>query len=257
MQKEAIGQPACQGKENRMELLGGGVFAFVSPNHTFGTDALLLADFASPSPSCLAADLGSGCGIIPLLWCRENPPRKIWAVELQAEACALIRQSVAYNGLQDKLEVVQADLRQLPSTTIPRGRLDLVVSNPPYQEVDAGLPDKGEARRLARREESCTIEDVARTSAGLLRFGGRLCICHRPVRLPEIMEKLRAMSLEPKRLRLVQARADKAPFLFLLETRKGGRPGLQVLPTLLLKVADGQDSAELRRIYRLYAMREQ
>ena len=68
-------------------------------------------------------------------------------------------------------------------------------------------------------------------------------------RLAELLETLRRSGLEPKRLRLVQHDAASAPSLLLLESRRGGRPGLAVEPTLLLRDADGRETDETRRIY--------
>ena len=70
-----------------------------------------------------------------------------------------------------------------------------------------------------------------------------------PERLAELLETLRRSGLEPKRLRLVQHDAASAPSLLLLESRRGGRPGLAVEPTLLLRDADGRETGETRRIY--------
>ena len=55
--------------------------------------------------------------------------------------------------------------------------------------------------------------------------------------------------LEPKRLRLVQQRPGKEPYLFLLECRKGGGAGLVVEETLVLTDGSGNYSLEMERIY--------
>ena len=239
------------------EPLGGGVEVLVSEQHRFGTDTILLAHFAAPRPADRAAELGSGCGAIPLLWCRETPPAHIAAVELQEEACALLRRSVERNGLEEKISVLQADLRALRGA-LPAGAFDLVACNPPYKPAGTGIVNPDAARRLARHEAECTLAEIAAAAARLLRFGGRFCLCQRPERLCDVLEAFRSAGLEPKRLRFVQQRETKAPKLFLIEGRKGGRPGgLVTLPTLLLEGADGNPSPELKEIYGTYRGKEQ
>jgi len=104
-------------------------------------------------------------------------------------------------------------------------------------------------RRTARTEEACTLEDICRTAGRLLRWGGAFCLVHKPERLTDLLCALRENGLEPKRLRLVSPRWDRAPSLLLAEARRGGRPGLRVEPPLILENPDGSHSAELSRIY--------
>ena len=121
--------------------------------------------------------------------------------------------------------------------------------NPPYTAPGAGIPSEDGARRAARQGDSLSLEDVARGARYALRFGGRLCLCLRPQRLAEAVEVFHSHQLEPKRLRLVQQRAGKAPFLFLLECRRGGKPGMEVGPVLLLEREDGSPTQEIEAIY--------
>lgn len=234
------------------EPLGSGIEVLVSQRHRFGTDTVLLADFAAPRPTDRAVELGSGCGAIPLLWRRDRAPAHITAVELQPEACALLRQSAARNGLEETIDVVQADLRAL-SGVLPAGSFHLVVCNPPYKPAGTGIVNPDPSRRLARHEEGCTLAEVAEAAARLLQFGGRFCLCQRPERLCDVLEAFRRAGLEPKRLRFVQQRAAKAPKLFLVEGRRGGKPGgLVTLPTLFLEDASGASSEEMEKIYGSY-----
>ena len=119
--------------------------------------------------------------------------------------------------------------------------------NPPYFAEGSGRAS--ESMAVARSEAVCTLADVVTAAAWCLRTGGAFCIVHRPERLAELLSLMGGAGLEPKRLRLVQHRLEKQPSLVLVEGRKGARPGLEVLPTLILTGPDGQDSAEVRRIY--------
>ena len=229
------------------EPLGRNTFVYVTPRHTFNTDTLLLADFAAPKAKEICADLGTGCGTIPLWWAERCRPTRVIGIELQEEACQLARRSALENGDQDFLTIRQGDIRALPDGDFPRD-LHLITCNPPYQAAGTGILSGGTSEQTARHETACTLEDLARTAQACLRWGGRLCLCHRPHRLTDVMTTLRAFSLEPKRLQLVQQRQEKDPFLFLLEARRGGNPGIRLLPTLFLQDDKGKDTPAFRRI---------
>ena len=228
-----------------------------SSAHRFGTDAFLLADFARPRQGELVCDLGTGCGIIPLIWAmRAKPvPAGVWGVELQPEAVALFQESVRRSQLPFSVCPVEADLRQWaqPGRALPEqppaGMLHLVCCNPPYFAEHTGGISRAQAHRTARHEGSCTLEQVCRASFRLLRYGGRLAICLRPQRLAEAMTSFTEAGITPKRLRFVAKEADTPPWLFLLEGKKGGHPGLQVLPQLNLYRA-GKPTPELEALYR-------
>lgn len=214
------------------EALGGGRFIDVTPVHTFGTDALLLAEFAEARPHERVCDLGTGCGILPLLLHRTSSAPCVDAVELNPEAAALARKNVEQNGLQECITVYEADWRSLP---LKSGAYDRVLCNPPYFPADSGKPSPDPARRLARQEQGDTLSDVTAAASRLLKNGGHAVLCHRPERLADLFAALRAHRLEPKRLRFVHARKDLPPCLLLCDAVRGAKPSLRVLPPLILE----------------------
>lgn len=237
----------CPG--GKPEPLSSGFYAVTGKGHTFNTDTILLADYSMPRHGETCADFGTGCGTIPLLWCARSAPRRVYAVELQEEACELARSSARFNGLESRIEIVREDIRLLKENrSIPRD-LDLIACNPPYQPDGSGLHCAQESRRIARHEVACGFSDIAAAAGAFLRWGGRFFFCLRPERLCDAIPALRTAGLEPKRLRFVQQRADKAPFLFLMQANRGGRPGLSVQPALLVESQDGGWSEEMLRIY--------
>ncbi len=229
----------------RRERLGGGFHICVSPVCRFETDGILLARFAAPGRKERAADLCSGSGIVPLLWCRDDPARQADAFELQPAAAALARLSAEENGFAG-LNVFTRDIRALPPELA--GRYDLVSGNPPYRAAGSGRLSPKAERETARGERFCTLDDFVRAAAFLLGDKGRFCLCHRPARLPELFALFAKYRLEPKRLRLVQHRADTPPFLLLAEARRGANPGLEVEPVLLAEQG-GQYTAEWQAFY--------
>lgn len=239
------------------EPLSGGISLIVSPVHRFNTDTVLLAWFAAPRKNEACADFGTGCGAIPLIWCAKARtgegalPAKIYAVELQDDACSMAERSVKENGLEKTISIVHGDLTRLPYLHAPRG-LDLVCCNPPYKPEGTGIRNPHEGMSIARHEVACGFADIAKAASYQLRFGGRFCCCLRPERLCGVMEDLRNAGLEPKRLRFVQQRPDKPPSLFLLQAARGGKPGLRVEPVLFVEGTSGGFSPEMIQIYGAY-----
>jgi tRNA1(Val) A37 N6-methylase TrmN6 len=234
------------------EPLGGGMEIFVTDSYHFTTDTILLAHFSNRRGGRRRIDLGAGCGTIGLLWLKENRSLEVTAVEIQTDACELLSQSVRLNGLGQHLSILNADLRELRGR-LPFGTFDMVACNPPYKLCGTGVPNPEDKKLLARHETACTLNDICTAASNLLQFGGRFCLCQRPERLPDVMEAMRAASVEPKTLRLVQQRRDKAPKLFLMEGRKGGKRGyMETLPTLFIENDEGDFSDEMRRIYGNY-----
>lgn len=239
-------------QEFRKEYLGAGITAFVSDSHIFGTDAVLLADFAAPSKKARCCDLGSGCGIIPLLWCKKETG-KITAVEIQPLAVEQINAAIEFNSLSERLEAVNADLRELKGK-VPFGCFDVVTMNPPYKASGAGIESRSGADKIARHETMCSLSDVCAAAKKLLNFGGKLCMCIRPERLCELFCEMRAAGIEPKRLRLVSKLPGKAPWLALVEGRRGGRSGMTVEPELFVYGDSGEYSDEMKKIYGDYLL---
>lgn len=221
----------------------------VSGGHRFGTDAFLLASFANARPKEKVCDLGSGCGIIPLLLLRApQPPAHVTALEIDPDAVALMELTRADNKLAQAFTPVLGDLRA-PPPLLKAGSFDLVTCNPPYFLPGAGAQSPDPARSRARSEGCCTLGDVCRAAARLLRYGGRFCLCHRPERLCDVVSALRGCNLEPKRLRPVLQRRGAAPWLLLWEARLGGNPGLEIAPALVVEHPDGGFSDEMLTIY--------
>ena len=216
----------------------------------FGTDAVLLADFAAPRRHDRVCDLGTGTGIIPLLlYARENTISAD-AVEIQPDMSDMAARSMAMNGLNEKIRVLSGDLRSI-RTLLPHARYDLVTCNPPYGKAGGTLLNPDASKRLARHEESCAIEDVACAAAWLLQNGGRLCCVFPAARMIELSDAMRKYRMAPKRIRMVHSRVEKAAHLCLMEGMLDARPGLIIEPPLVIYDENNAYTPELRRIYGL------
>lgn len=232
------------------EPLGREMAVLVSDVHRFNTDTLLLADFSLPKPRQRCADLGSGCGAIPLLWCARSSPASVLALELDKGAAELMQCSVRENRLADMLHIVCGDIREY-KMHLPHQGLDLIACNPPY--FTTGQRSSGSVRSQARHADTMTLYDLAEASRYALTNGGRLCLCLPVERMAEAMTIFSQRGLEPKRMRLVQSRPGRTPYLFLLECRKCGGQGLRLEPTLLLCGEAGGPTPELLAVYGDYS----
>lgn len=215
----------------------------------FGTDAVLLANFVRAKKDERVIDLCSGTGIIALL-VQARCACKLTAVELQEQMAHLCQRSVELNGLQDEVTVQCRDIREM-GFGVEAGSADVVTCNPPYKQPEGSLAREKESIRIARQEITCTLEDSISAAARLLRFGGKLYMVHQSQRIMDIIAHMRAYSLEPKRIQLVQPRANKGANLVLIEAMRGGKPGLIWEPTLVLANEDGSYTKEFKEIYHI------
>ena len=164
--------------EYKFEKLTDTIYVCASSDHRFGTDAFLLADFSQYRQKDKVCDLGTGCGIIPLIMQKYRPPQVTYAVDIQEGAIEQLKLGIEHSQTTGIIPVC-ADLKELWEDA-PRGMLDLVTCNPPYKVVGAGFESAIDAQRIARHEIMCTIDDVCVAAEKLLKFGGRLCVCNRP-----------------------------------------------------------------------------
>ncbi len=234
------------------ERLSDKIYIATSENHTFGTDAILLSNFAKPKSKDRAIDMGTGCGIIPMLWLREKAPTTVHCLDIQENAFEQIKESIKHNELEERLVPHLCDLRQIDKE-FGAGSFTLVTMNPPYKPLNTGFESLSESAKIARHEVCCNIEDAVKAASYLLTFGGRFCMCHRPERLVDAISLMRKYKLEPKRLRFVVNKAGEEPFLFLIEGKKNAKPFLRVEPVLEIRTENGDFTEEMIKIYGSYA----
>ncbi len=214
----------------------------------FGVDAVLLSHFAKDTPANTAVDLCSGNGIVGILLAGKTDTEKIYCVEVQGRAASLARRSVILNNLQDRIEIIEDNLNNC-FAYIPKASVDVVTCNPPYIAASGGLENKTDEKNIARHEILCTLDDVIRVSADMLRFGGKLFLVHKPERLVDIFCTMRAYGIEPKRVQFVHPQPCKKANIVLVEGARGGGAELRMMPPLYVYDENHNYSDEINRIY--------
>lgn len=199
----------------------------------FGVDAVLLSDFVKVRPGENVLDLGTGNGIIPLLLSAKTQAAHITGLEIQEDIVEMARRSVSHNGLNDRIDIVEGDIKEAADIFKP-AFFDVITTNPPYMLAEHGLRNPDDSRAIARHEVLCSLDDILRESMKLMQDKSRFYMIHRPFRLTEIMIKMNYYKIEPKRIRFVHPYIDKEPTMVLIEGVRGARSRVTVEPPVVL-----------------------
>lgn len=216
----------------------------------FGMDAVLLSNFVRVKKGECALDLGTGTGIIPILLTAKTEGERFVGLEIQEESADMARRSVAHNHLEDRVEIVNGDIKEA-ACLFGSASFDVITTNPPYMIGQHGIANASDTKAIARHEVLCTLDDILRESAKILRPGGRFYMVHRPFRLAEILSKMVNVGIEPKRMRMVHPFIDKEPNMVLIEGKRGGNSRMTVERPLIVYKEAGVYSDELLGEYGL------
>ena len=214
----------------------------------FGMDAVLLSGFARAKKQERCLDLGCGNVIIPILMEAKTEGKHFTGLEIQPESADMAKRSVALNGLQDRIDIVEGDIKDA-SKIFGASSFHVVTTNPPYMTAQHGLTNVYEAKTIARHEVLCNLEDIIRESARLLMPGGRFYMVHRPFRLAEIISLMVQYRMEPKRMRLVYPYVDREPNMVLIEGLRGGKSRMTVEKPLIVYKEPGKYTDEIYDVY--------
>lgn len=230
------------------KLWGG--FSLIQDDRFFklGQDSMLLSAFAAPPPRAKVLDLGCGNGALGVLLCARHDRICVTGLEIQPEVAELAQENAVLNGLQHRMHIVCGDLKQYKQL-FPTGAFDYIICNPPYFATESGYLAAGKNRNTARQEIGCNAADAVQAAAYFVKYGGRAAFVYRPERVCELILTMKQCGLEPKRLRFVHQHAQAVPSAVLVEARRGSAPGVQVLPPLLVRGADGAYTDEYCAIY--------
>ena len=211
-------------------------------------DAVLLSGFASVKRGEKVLDMGTGTGIIPLLLSAKTEGEHFKALEIQKEIAEMAARSVALNHLEEKIEIVTGDIKEA-SRIFGAASFDVVITNPPYMNDAHGLKNPTEVKAISRHEVLCTLDDVVREGAKVLKPGGRMYMVHRPHRLIEIITAMKQYKLEPKRMKMVHPFKDKEANMVLIEAVRGGGSWLKMEAPIVVYKEPGVYTDEIYEIY--------
>lgn len=214
----------------------------------YGIDAVLIAKFCDIKKGWRGVDLGTGTGIIPLLLSTNNMMNEMIGIEIQNEVADMAKRSIEINGLQDKIKILNIDMKDACQYIKPYAS-DVVISNPPYMARNEGLINEEDVKAISRHEIKASLENVISTAHDLLKDRGHFYLVHRPHRLVDILCLCRKYRLEPKRIRFVHPKKNKKPNILLLHCTKYGNPELKFLDPLYVYEEDGSYTDEIFRIY--------
>jgi tRNA1Val (adenine37-N6)-methyltransferase len=239
------------GEEETLDdlILGNMKIIQAAQGYRFSLDAVLLAHFPEIKRVKRVFDLGTGSGVIPLLLAIRAPDLRISGVEIQPAMVDRARRSINLNGLGDRIEIIQDDIKELEKS-LPGGCAELVLSNPPFWRKGEGHISINPEEAIARHELKLNLEELVEQGAHLLCPGGKMAIIQRAERLSEAMEIFRRHNLSIKRLRMVHSFSHRNAGLVLLEGHKNRSGNLTILPPLVIYEKPGEYSDEIKQIYR-------
>jgi len=216
--------------------------------YRFSIDAVLLAAHARPGPEDTVLDLGTGCGIIPMILAYRNPGIDVYGIEVQTDLADIAALNITENGLNDQITVLCMDMKAL-NLEMTSGPVDLVVSNPPFRKAESGRINPNRQRAVARHEIKATLYDVVETGRRMLRTGGRFVIIYLAERMTDILTQMRKAGIEPKSIRTIHSGIETVAKLVLVEGKKGGRAGIKIGPPLIIYRKNGAYTDEVEKMF--------
>ncbi len=213
--------------------------------YRFSIDAVLLADFVRARPKNTVVDLGTGCGIIPLILALRNPEARFFGVEIQPTLAELAEKNVRDNLLKEKIKIINKDMRSI-TVEMTSGPVDLVVSNPPYRKILSGRVNPCLQRAVARHEIKINLTELLNTAGRILRTAGKFFTIYPAERTIDLIAGMRETGIEPKRIRSIHSAQGTEARLVLMEGVKGGRSGVNIDKPLIIykNKADYTDEVE-------------
>ncbi|MEG1608325.1 MAG: tRNA1(Val) (adenine(37)-N6)-methyltransferase [Clostridia bacterium] len=220
-----------------------------SDEYCFTSDAVLLSSFVRAKSSDTVVDFGAGNGVICILVSAKTNCAKVVGIESQTSAAELARQNVTLNNLVGKVEIVNDDIARA-CDIVGKESVEVVVCNPPYFAKQSGMTRLTPSVALARHEGSCDLRQIIEMAASILKFGGKMFMIHKSERLAEALTHLSNNNLQPKKLTFIYPKQSKGADTFVVEAKKGAKPGLQI-ESLVVYDDNGEYTREAKILYNI------
>lgn len=215
--------------------------------YRFSIDAAILAHHIRLRTTDIAVDLGTGCGIIPLILSLQTPSAHIYGIEIQKDLAELASRNVRLNHMEGRITIVHADIKDFKSYLTP-GTVDFVFSNPPYRKALSGRINPEAERAVARHEIKACLSDIVSVAESLLKPSGRFLVIYPAERVTDLVLGMRTSRLEPKRLRLIHPKQRSGAILAIAEGVKYGNPGLKVDQPVIIYKPEGGYTDEAKKM---------
>lgn len=219
-----------------------------SRGYRFSIDAVLLAGHVQARAGERLVDLGTGCGVIPLILAFRHPEIRIYGVELQSDLAAIAARNVAENRMEDRITILCRDMKSLDPAALS-GPVDTVVANPPYRESHSGRLNPNRQRALARHELAVTLAGVIQAAQNILKDKGKLVMIYAAERMDDLMVQMKALEIEPRLIRAVYSRPEEDAKRIIVEGIKSGRQHIRIAPPLVIHDETGAYSDEVLNMF--------
>ena len=216
--------------------------------YRYSIDAVILASFIQPGPKDTIVDLGTGCGIIPMILAFRCNTIKIFGVEIQKELAEIARANISANRMEDRTGIIDSDMKSVNHNMVD-GPVDIILSNPPYRKMDSGRINPHQIKTVARHELAVTLDYVVGTAKRLLRTAGKFGVIYPSWRTVDLLMSMKENNIEPKRLRTVHSRFGDEARLIMVEGVKGGQAGLMVEAPLYIYEKDDVYTVEVENMF--------
>ncbi|QPJ65248.1 MAG: tRNA1(Val) (adenine(37)-N6)-methyltransferase [Candidatus Nitrohelix vancouverensis] len=219
-----------------------------SEGYRYSIEPFLLAHFLALEPEDRTLDIGTGCGIIPLLIASRHPQARVTGVELQTSLATLASDNIERSGLRDRVTIINQDIADFAESA-GSAKFEHIVSNPPYRKVNTGRLNPNSEKALARHELKLNLETLCALSETLLKKGGTLTVAYPPSRLTETLNAMTARELHPKRLWFIHGNSSAPAKIFLAQAVLGKKTECVVEPPLYVYESANQYTLSMERIY--------
>ncbi len=215
----------------------------------FSLESVLLPRFCDLKKDGMKIiDLCTGNAPIPLILSTLTNSHII-GVEIQKEVFDLAVESVRLNNLEDKINIINMDVKNLVNI-YDTDSFDLITCNPPYfKYLESSNINENEIKSIARHEILITLEDIVKIARKLLKNNGSLVMVHRTERFAELVECLNKNNLQAKRVRFIYPKNGEESNLVLVDAKKNGKVGLKVLSPLICHNEDGSYTDEVLKMF--------
>ena len=215
--------------------------------YCFSSDAVLLANLVRATSLDTIVDFGTGTGVIAILALAKTHAKKAIGIEIQESAARLAKKNVELNELQDKITIINDDIKNA-SRVLGKESVKVVVCNPPYFKASAGQKSLNKEISLSRTESSCDLDGICKSASEILKYSGKFYMIHKSERMAEVIFSLKKYNLEPKKITFIYPKKSKSIDTFIVEAQKNGAPGLK-LEEIVVYEENGEMTPQAKKLY--------